>query len=73
MKILVASSFYADYALYETSDREALIESFRNPEIPFDTEKHKTIGSSECEPLMSLEEAREHADETIFMDDIIEY
>ena len=68
-KILVASSFYADYALYETSDREALIESFRNPEIQFDTEKHRTIGSSECDPYISIEEAQQQADETIFMDD----
>ena len=71
-KILVASSFYADYTLYETSDRAALLAAVINNDT-FDTAKHQVVGSSECDPYISIEEAQQQADETIFLHDIIEY
>lgn len=75
MKILITSDFYEEYELYETSDREDLLQTvtdlLNGREHEIDTEKHKTIASSESSTIDAME-ARATADEIFFTSDLYE-
>ena len=73
MRVLVAERFFADFALFETSDPENLKEcarlSVKGKEIEPDPSIHRIIGDQDT---MTAEEAQEEAEEIIFLPEIAE-
>lgn len=73
MKILLASDFYYEYELYETSDPEALktwIRDMMNGRFSkMDEAKHKLLGTQDD---MDADEAQAAADEIIYDGDMYE-
>lgn len=70
MKALIATSFYAEYELYETSDIDGLkdlVKRMANGEsVSPDPAIHKLLGSQDD---MTTQEAIEAANETIWIDE----
>lgn len=67
MKILIATSFYSEFELYETDDRDDLIKAFTEAEngnpLELDETKHTLLGSHDD---ISTGDARAAADEIIY-------
>ena len=73
MKILFTSDFYNEYELYETADRDALIEYIKalcnGENVELDETTHTLLGTHDD---ISTSEARAEADEIIYIYDLIE-
>ena len=73
MKVLVAESFYSDFALFETEDPNGLNHYARlytlGQEVDCDPETYKMIG---CQDTMTAEEAMEEADQVIYLSELAE-
>ena len=68
MRILVASDFYSEFELYETSDPDGLKDSIKrliNGE-DVDTNKHTILGTHDT---IETQEAITQADEVIYISD----
>jgi hypothetical protein len=66
MKILLTSSFYSEFELYEgITDIKAFIEAVKNQ----DTSKYNIIG---CQDDILTADAIQQADKVIYIDDILD-
>lgn len=67
MKILIATSFYSEYELYDTNDPDGLVKDIRNmakgKEV--DTSRHKLLGYQDT---IDTQEAIAQADKVVFID-----